>query len=108
MRFFKRKKSNPEKAGFSPPCPNCLSNSTRIISQSRSEGADYVKIWRGQRYLTCRCSDCGKDFYAAEPAEGLTEESVPGDEIVSDPDELRAAEEELKREVEEENDHMCG
>jgi hypothetical protein len=108
MWFFKRKKSSQGEGGFNPPCPYCLKNNTRTMFQSKSEQADYVKVWRGQRSVTCRCLDCGKDFYADEPADGLSEEVLNADENISDPDELRAAEDELKREIEDSNDRMCG
>jgi hypothetical protein len=108
MWFFKHKKQNIEKTGFNPACPYCSSNNTRIITRSNSEQADYVKVWRGQRSVTCHCLDCGRDFYTGEPAGGISGEALTGDEIVSDPEELRAAEEELNREIKDSNDRMCG
>lgn len=72
-----------------------------------SEQGNYIRAWRGQRYVTCRCLDCGKDFYAEEPREGLDIEAITGDETVEDEEALRAAEDELKRQVDEENDRRC-
>lgn len=66
---------------------------------------DYIRIWRGQRYLTCRCSKCGHDFYAEEPQQGLEGLVLPGDRMIDDEDELREAEEEIKRRADEEGDH---
>lgn len=54
--------------------------------------------------MTCRCSDCGRDFYTEEPEQGLPEEALADDKMIDDEDELRAAEEELKRQLEEEGD----
>jgi hypothetical protein len=108
MWFFKRKKKQLDKAGFSSGCPYCLSLHTSLITNSTSEQPDYVKTWRGQRYVTCRCLDCGKEFYADEPAERLSIDVAMDDEIVADPEQLRAAEEELRREVEDSDDRLCG
>jgi hypothetical protein len=107
MWFFKRKKQDPGKKRFSPPCPYCFSQDTRVSVSSSSENPDYIKVWRGQRSVNCRCLDCGKEFYADEPESGLSEEAVAGDDTVSDPDELRAAEEELERQIKDSDDRMC-
>jgi hypothetical protein len=65
----------------------------------------YIKTWKGQRYITCRCSDCGRDFYIDANLPDA-EEILPLDEsIIADEDELIAAEEELKRQADEDNDH---
>jgi hypothetical protein len=107
MWFFKRKKSSRETGRFSPPCSFCKSTNTRIISRTDTEQPEYVKTWRGQRFATCRCSACGQDFYAEIPEEGIPEKSVTANEIVEDEEALRAAEEDLKREVEDNNDRRC-
>jgi DNA-directed RNA polymerase subunit RPC12/RpoP len=107
MQFFKRKEQKEEAAGFSPACPHCRSTHTKIITHSASEQPDYVKTWRGERYVSCRCLDCGQDFYVDEPKEGLADEDINNDEIVADEEALRAAEEELKREIDEANDRRC-
>ena len=107
MWFIKHKKLKPENSGFSPSCAYCNSTNTKVVTRYNAETPDYVKIWRGQRYITCRCFNCGKDFYTNEPEEGLNEEAMYADEIVSDPEELRAAEEELVRDIQDTDDRRC-
>ncbi len=58
--------------------------------------------------MTCRCFDCGRDFYTEEPPGGLTEEAFQGDAIIDDEGELQAAEDELRRQIEEEDDRRFG
>ena len=102
---FKRKQAS-KHTQHRPPCPCCKSNNTKIVSSSQVTGEpDYIKTWRGKRYVTYRCSDCGRDFYIEEPIQNI-EEILPSDEgIIEDVDELMAAEEGLKRQADEENDH---
>jgi hypothetical protein len=69
--------------------------------------SNYIKIWRGQRYLTCRCLNCGQDFYTEEPGVELPEAVLTHDEIVDDEEELRAAEDELKKRTQDEKDRRC-
>jgi hypothetical protein len=54
--------------------------------------------------LTYRCLDCGLDFYAKEPQGGVSDEILKDDHIIDDAEALRAAEEELKRQAEEDDD----
>ena len=75
-----------------------------MIRYHGTDHPNYVKVWRGQRSLTYRCLGCGLDFYGEEPQEGITDESTEGDDIIDDEEALQAAEEELKRQVEEERD----
>lgn len=65
-----------------------------------------VKVWRGQRYITCRCFDCRRDFYSQEPPGGITEDAILYDDAI-DEEELQAAEEELRRQMAEEKDRRC-
>jgi hypothetical protein len=106
MWLFKRKKKNLEfRSG--PPCLYCRSTHTKVITIHGSGRPDPVKTWRGQRYWTCRCYDCGRDFYAEEPPEGLDIEAMPDDGSVDNEEELQAAEDELKRRIEEDDDRRC-
>ena len=108
MWFFKRKKTDQKPLKTGPPCSYCGSTHTNLTAYHGSEQPDPVRAWRGQRYLTCRCFDCGQDFYAKEPPEGLTEEIMQDDGIIDDEEALRAAEDEIRRQVEEEDDRRCG
>ena len=101
---FRRKKANPKTQWSCPPCPHCKSTHTEVITRQDTNQTDYIKIWRGQRYLTCRCLDCGRDFYTQEPADRLAEDAIITDETINE-EELRAAEDELKRQTEEDGDH---
>jgi hypothetical protein len=103
---FKRKKDRQKTAGKGTSCSFCGSTSTIVIAGPGEEQPN-VKIWRGQRYLTCRCLTCGRDFYADEPAGGLPAEVLEHDSIIDDEEELRAAEEELKKRTEDDRDRRC-
>jgi hypothetical protein len=105
---FKRKKNPPETAPQGPACTFCRSTNTIVISLHGSDTANPVRTWRGQRYLTCRCRDCGQDFYVAEGAAGAPPAREEDERLVDNADELQAAEEELKKEIREKNDRMFG
>jgi len=104
MWFFKRKKANPESIPAGLPCSYCKSTRTRVIDSSGSDQPGSIKTWRGRRYLTCTCLDCGRNFYADEPPEGITDNLLLDDGFIDDEEELHAAEEELRRQIEEEDD----
>ncbi len=57
--------------------------------------------------MTYRCFDCGLDFYGEEPQKGIIEEVLADGQVVDDEEALRAAEEEIKRQVEEDGDRRC-
>ena len=57
--------------------------------------------------MTYRCFDCGLDFYAEEPQEGITDETIADSNVIDDDEALRAAEEEIERQVEEDEDRTC-
>jgi DNA-directed RNA polymerase subunit RPC12/RpoP len=100
---FKRKKQNQQpESGLS--CTYCGSKDTVVKSSHGSEQLDYIRVWRGQRFVTCRCLNCQREFYANEPQSGLKEETLSSDNMIDDEEDLRAAEEELKRQIEEEDD----
>ena len=104
---FKRKKPNPESHQAGPLCSNCKSTHTRVIICHSDGQPDYVRTWRGKRYYTCRCLDCGRDFYAEGPAQGLSYAEETGDQSIDNEEELQTAEAELKREVDDEGDRRC-
>ncbi len=103
MKFFKwrKNKTNPEQQSL--PCSYCSSTDTVILSGSLSEYSHPVKVWRGERYITCRCRTCGKIFYVQVTSEttGISE----GNRMIEDEDELHEAEKELKRKSDDEGDH---
>jgi hypothetical protein len=101
--FRRNKDKEIQQPGFTPTCPYCGSTDTRARSYSKVDQPDYIRVWRGQRYITCKCSDCGRNFYFKEPPHGITEEAILGDRIVEDGDELRSAEEEVRRKTEKED-----
>ena len=57
--------------------------------------------------MTYRCLDCGLDFYGEEPREGITDEIVADGDVIDDEEALRAAEEEVERQMEEDEDRRC-
>ena len=100
---FKRKKTKNNTQGR-PHCRYCGSTNTRIAFTPKSEQPDYIRTWRGQRYVTCNCLDCGKEFYIEEQKPDIDKFILSDDSFVADEDELLAAEEELKRQIDEEDD----
>jgi len=54
--------------------------------------------------LTYRCFDCGLDFYGEEPQGGIIDEVMAEGQVIDDEEALRAAEEEIERQVEEDDD----
>ena len=100
---FKRKKAG-KNTQSQLLCQYCGSSNTKVTYSPATEQPDYIRTWRGQRYVTCKCLDCGREFYIEEPAQDI-EEFLPSDEsFIADEDELLAAEEELKRQTDEEDD----
>jgi hypothetical protein len=100
---FKRKKQNQQhESEF--PCTYCGSKNTVVKSYHGNDQPDHIRRWRGHRYVTCQCLECHQDFYAEEPHSGLKEEALSSDSIIDDEDELRSAEDELKRQIEETDD----
>ncbi len=104
---FKRKtaKQNTPSSGIA--CSHCGSTRTEVVAHYLSDPPDYVRTWRGKRYITCRCLECGRDFYFEAPLRGLPDEVTTDDQTISDEEELRAAEEEIKRDLEEGGDRRC-
>jgi hypothetical protein len=100
---FKRKK--PELQPLRASCSHCRSVNTQVITHHGGGEANYIRTWRGQRYITCRCFDCGNEFYMEEPPQGLTEYFLSDDSLIDDEEALQAAETELKRQADEEGDH---
>jgi hypothetical protein len=78
------------------------------MTRSDTEQPDFVKTWRGKRYVTCRCLNCGQDFYVDEPEAGIPEKILTGNELINDEEALHAAEEELRREIEDNDDRRFG
>jgi hypothetical protein len=103
---FKRKKNNSESKPAGPPCSFCGSTDTRLVTHHGSDQANFVRTWRGQRSLTYRCNACGQDFYGPEPPEGIDQAALSDDALIDDEEALRAAEEELNRQIREDDDRM--
>lgn len=103
---FKRKLTSKKSASGGPPCPECQSAETKIITHHGTGEEAYVKVWRGQRYVTYRCLSCGNDFYADE-SHMIIEIELTNDESIDDPAALQAAEDDLKRHLDDNNDRMC-
>jgi len=104
MWLFWRKRIKQKSQSSSPSCPYCESTNTRLIVYRGIDQPNYVKVWRGQRSLTYRCLDCGLDFYAKEPQGGVSDKILEDNQIIDDEEALRAAEEELKRQTEADDD----
>jgi hypothetical protein len=104
MWLFQRKRIKKESQNSKPTCSFCESRNTRLIIYHGTNEPSYVKVWRGQRLLTYKCLDCGQNFYANEPKGGISEKNLEDGPIIDDEDALRAAEEDLKRQTEEDDD----
>jgi len=106
VKFFKR--DNPSKDySSSTPCPYCGSANTGLVLYHGGDRPAYVKVWRGQRVLTFRCFDCGRELYGEEGVKGVTRETEDGDRLIDDEEALRDAEDEIARQVDEGDDRMC-
>ena len=104
---FRHKENKKESRRSSPSCSFCRSTNTRLTVYHGKDFPDYVRVWRGQRSLTYRCLDCGLDFYAEEPMEGIVDEIISDDQLVDDEEALREAEREVERQIEEDDDRRC-
>src|SRR5512143_1398059 len=101
---FKRRKNEGTQPEQGAVCPSCHSDRTKVVTHHGTDEPAYVKTWRGQRYLTCHCANCGQDFYTDEQA-GLVEQALTDRDTVDDEEALREAEEDLRRRADEEGDH---
>ncbi len=102
---FKRNKPSHKSDSSGPPCPHCKSADTKVITHHGGGEAASVKVWRGQRYVTCRCLSCGQDFYTEETG-NIVEIELNNDETIDDAAALQVAEDELKRQSDDNNDRM--
>ena len=102
---FKRRKPSQNSISSGPPCPQCQSTETKVITHHGTGEEAYVKVWRGQRYVTYRCQNCGNGFFADECRETI-EFELTNDESIDGPAALQAAEDELKRQADDNNDRM--
>ena len=107
MWLFRRKTIKKEQQPSGPSCSYCGSSNTRIIIYYGTGEPDYVKVWRGQRFLAYKCLDCGQNFYTKEPKGGISEENLEDGPIIDDEEALQAAEEEVKKQTEEDDDRRC-
>jgi hypothetical protein len=103
MGLFKRKKPTKDDNATGPLCSNCQSTNTRVIDS----GSGTIKTWRGQRYLAFRCNECGYESYINANTKASNSSSF-GNQDEIDEAELRAAEEELKKEIDKNGDHTFG
>ena len=107
MWLFRRKKNIREPQRINPPCSYCGSSNTKLILYQGTDHPNYVKTWRGQRSFAYRCLDCGQDFYGEESQDGIIDKILAEGHIIDDEEALRAAEEEMERQVEEDDDRRC-
>jgi len=105
MWFFRRKKQGKEYENHIR-CPSCHSINTGAVLYHGTDRPVYVKVWRGVRSFTYRCFDCGHDFYSDIPPEKAGS-PLSKDSLIDDEEALHKAEEELYREMDEDNDRMC-
>lgn len=103
MGLFKRWKHELKPGPVGPVCSNCGSTNTTLALFHGYDHPDFVRAWRGQRFVTYKCRDCCREFYV----DGSQAEIPDEEPDVYDPEALREAEEELKRLADEENDHTC-
>ncbi len=96
--FRRKKEALPPSPGI--VCPFCGSTGTRPLAL----GSDGVKVWRGNRAIVYRCFDCRRDFYADGTPGDDEFEDCSEDDVVDDEAALREAEEELRKQVEENDD----
>jgi hypothetical protein len=102
---LKRKKEKAIDHSILVKCPQCASRDTTLKVNYGNDQPDYVKTWRGQRYLTFHCAVCSTDFSIAEAEANISIESQIGSEQIDDEEALIAAEEQLKHDLDENGDH---
>ncbi|HXY75166.1 MAG TPA: hypothetical protein VEH58_07550 [Dehalococcoidales bacterium] len=106
MKIFRFNKPPDNTKKQNLPCPKCGSKNTGTIVDGDSSQADYVKVWRGKKYFSWKCRDCGHDFYGEAP----TENEPQNNDLYLEPIDkaaLKAAENELKKQADEDDDHLC-
>ena len=91
---FKRNKDKQPTQPAGTVCPFCGGSDTHTLSVDPSQDQGHIKTWRGERFANFKCSACGREFYSDEPSQN---EPGPDDRMIEDEDQLRAAEEELKK-----------
>jgi hypothetical protein len=101
---FKKKKSIVKKSS-ELQCTYCGSTNIFFVSNEDDESLDRVKVWRNQRYVTCKCRSCNRIFYKAESDKSLINDQYVKNVLVDDEDLLNSAEEELKRQADHDGDH---
>jgi hypothetical protein len=100
---FKRKKKVANQQGTGLKCTFCGSSHAILQNYHGGDAPNPVRTWRGQRYLTCRCLDCDREFYIDEPQGGLPS-NIATDEDMIDEEALKRAEDDLKRQIKNDND----
>jgi hypothetical protein len=93
---FKKKRKTRDTYSSAGPCPQC--GGTNVVASADGP----VKTWRGETAGAWRCVDCGRQFYA----DAIPSQNDLDDGMVDDPEALRQAEEELRRQTDEENDRL--
>ena len=106
MRLFKNKKEKQKHLQLGPTCPHCKSTNTVVLTDPINI-QPYIRIWRGQRFMTCRCLECGQDFYSKYISREHSYKPANEDDIIENEYLLRAAEEEIKKQVDDQDDRRC-
>ena len=101
---FKRKEKKRENKSQGIRCTECGSMNTSVKPSYADGDADYIKTWRGQRYIIFYCRDCKRSFYVEESVCPSIDDLLNSDDVVDDEEELREAEEALKRQIEDDGD----
>jgi hypothetical protein len=104
MWLFRKRKHTSRQPEKERPCPFCGGLETRVDNSSAAEGVSPVKAWRGERLTSMKCLSCGKVFYAQSADNDAVASDADDGRIVDDEEALRAAEEELKRQTDAEDD----
>ena len=98
---FKHKKIRTQSRYSGSLCSYCGSTNTKLTG---TDNPDYFKIWRGKRAFIYNCLDCGRDFYGEEPQIETVDHVADNDRVIDDEEALREAEEEMKRQIEKDDD----
>jgi len=100
-----KKKNNKVKQSNDIHCVYCGSKYILKVINETNNSLNLVTVWRGQRYLTCKCKSCNRYFYIDEADRHLIDLSSTSDMMIEDEEQLKLAEEELKQQADTENDH---
>jgi len=94
MWLIKKKKQNKSTI---LKCIYCGNHNSKLLNRT--------VVWRGQRYIVCKCKSCNRSFYMDESGKDIIDLLSTNDTLVENEELLNSAEEELKHQADIDGDH---